>query len=243
MTGESLTSKAIVRSASGRCVSIRQMAASTITGGRVSDLHKSAFWIYGVTAMVMREPFASVIRHASTAGLGDWQVRLELVRIAVVLVLMARQFLLLGLYFDQVYIRPDAAARFPRRSYPIDFLTGLMQLLTIVAASTAVGLHARMWAGLTIFMILVGVFLLFEIGWLAVSAMLRFSSVPLIAKFAKFNGLTLAAVIVAWSAVRAAGRDSVFIDQCAFTIMLAFTLFEMGQLVRTYDQPAPVTAI
>ena len=71
---------------------------------RVSDLHKSAFWIYGVTAMVMREPLAGLVRHIASAGMGNVQVRLETLRVAVVLVLMSRLFLESGLYFDEVYL-------------------------------------------------------------------------------------------------------------------------------------------
>src|SRR6266567_2466788 len=139
------------------------------TTARISDLHKRAFWIYGVTAMVMREPFAAVIRHTAGVGLADWQVRLELLRVAVVLLLMARLFLASGLYFDEVYMRPESAARFPRRSYAVDFLAGLMQFLVIVAGSTAVSLHSRTLAELSPFVALAALFLLFENAWLALS--------------------------------------------------------------------------
>jgi hypothetical protein len=208
---------------------------SGTTGGRTSDLHKSAFWIYGVTAMVMREPFANVIRHASTAGLSDWQVRLEILRTVIVLVLMARLFLLLGIYFDEVYVRPESAERFPRRSYPVDFLTGLMQLLTIVAASSTVSLHGRTRVGLPVFMVLTIAFLLFDIAWLAAAKLLRFSSAARIAGFAKFNEVTLAACVVGWGGVRIAGGDQVLADQIALLIVLAMTLFDMGRLIRNYD--------
>src|SRR4051812_42626435 len=92
---------------------------------RVPDLHKSAFWIYGVTAMVMREPLGIVLRHASSSGWSDGAVRLEALRTLIVLLLMSKQFLAAGIYFDRVYIQQESGERFPRRSYPMDFLFGM----------------------------------------------------------------------------------------------------------------------
>lgn len=214
--------------------SLSGASPSRNTEGRVSELHKSAFWIYGVTAMVMREPFASGIRHAATAGLGDWQVRLELLRTAVALLLMARFFLMLGRYFDEVYFRPESAACFPRRSYPMDFLTGLIQLLTLVAASSAVSLHGRTQAGISVFIVLTLLFLCLDIGWLAVSTLLRFSSTGRIAQFAKFNGLTVVFAVATWCGVRTASGNHVLADQAALFIVLALTLFDTGKLIREY---------
>ena len=43
-----------------------------------------------------------------------------------ILLLLSRQlFLVSELYFEQVFMQPDSADRYPRRSYPIDFLAGL----------------------------------------------------------------------------------------------------------------------
>ena len=156
---------------------------------RISDLQRSAFWIYGVTAMVMREPLGLVIRHISDAGLRNWQVRLELLRIAVILLLLSRLFLFSGLYFEQVFMQPDSAERYPRRSYPIDFLNGLSQFLVATAATTAIGLHVRIAGWFAPFTLLVYVFLLADWIWLAVAKARRFSSAPLIASWAASNAV------------------------------------------------------
>jgi hypothetical protein len=200
--------------------------------GRISDLHKSAFWIYGVTAMVMREPFATVIRHAASAGFGDWQVRLEVIRVVAVLMLMARIFLASGLYFDEVYLREDSAIRFPRRSYPVDFLAGLLQFLIIVAASTVVTLHSRSRSGFSVFALLVTAFLLFDAVWIAFSALLRLSTTREIGRRATFGSAALA--IAVWIGFAFAGRDPVLTDQIAFAWLIALTVFEMSKLVRQY---------
>jgi hypothetical protein len=201
------------------------------TAGRISDFHKSAFWIYGVTAMVMREPFATVIRHTSAAGLADWQVRLELLRVVVVLMLMARLFLASGLYFDEVYLQEGSAGRFPRRSYPVDFLAGLMQFLTIVAGSTVVALHDRSRWGLSVFAILVAAFLLFDAVWIALSKVLGFSTTREIAGRATFGSAALTIAVLAGMA----SLDAVLAEQTAFACLLVLTLFDMTKLVREYD--------
>lgn len=205
------------------------------SGTRIADLHKSAFWIYGVTAMVMREPFASVIRHISTAGTEDWQVRLEVFRIVVVLVLMARLFLASGLYFDAVYMRPESAAKYPKRSYATDFLSGLLQFLLIVAASTAVALHPRLSGGLSIFLLLTAAFLLSEVVWLALALALEYSSTQQIARSAKFNGALLIAGTLAGGGMRLGGADPVLAEQIVLGLWLAAVLIHIAKLVREYD--------
>src|ERR1700753_1349827 len=93
---------------------------------RITDLQRSAFWIYGVTAMVMREPLGIIVRQIAELGIGNGEVRLEILRVAVLLSLLSRLFLSSGLYFEQVYMQEGAAARYPRSSYAIDFLAGLV---------------------------------------------------------------------------------------------------------------------
>lgn len=210
------------------------------TTGRISDLHKGAFWIYGVTAMVMREPFAAVIRHTSTAGPADWQVRLELLRLAVVLLLMSRLFLASGLYFDEVYMRPNSAESFPHRSYAVDFLAGLIQFLVVVAASTAVSLHSRAFGEFSPFMILVAAFLLSETGWLSLSILLGFSSRKRIARFARLNSAALAMSAVVWGGVRVAGADPVLADQVALALIAVLTMYDAARLIHEYDRSSNV---
>jgi hypothetical protein len=202
---------------------------------RITDLQRSAFWIYGVTAMVMREPFGLVIRHTSEAGLGNWQVRLELLRVVVVLLLLARLFLLSGLYFEIVYMQPDSGERFPRRSYPIDFLAGLKQFLVGAAATTAVGMHYRLGGQYAPFTLLVWLFLLVDIGWLGVAMLRGFSSVPIIRRQAGWNTAILVASFVIRSMARVVDLDPVFADQLALSVIALFCLYSIFLQIRRYE--------
>lgn len=202
---------------------------------RITDLQRSAFWIYGVTAMVMREPFGLIIRHLSEAGWGNWQVRLEFLRVIVILLLLARLFLLSGLYFEIVYMQPDSGERFPRRSYPIDFLAGLKQFLVGAAATTAVGMHYRWGGQYAPFTLLVWLFLLVDVGWLAVAELRGFSSINLIRRDAGWNTAILLASVVMRSMARVVNLDAVFADQLALSVTALFCAGSIMNEIRRYE--------
>lgn len=185
--------------------------------------------------MVMREPLGLVLRHSLEAGLGNWQVRLELLRIAVVLLLLSRLFLASGIYFDEVFMQPDSATRFPRRSYPVDFLFGLTQFLVAAAATTVVGIHPRVAGEFSQFTILVEVFLSIDLGWLGVASLRGFSSLTLIAHLAGVNGAMLAASAIAYGAVRLAGGDAVLADQTVLAILAVVSTYGILWQIRRYE--------
>jgi hypothetical protein len=202
---------------------------------RISDLQRSAFWIYGITAMVRREPMGLIVRHSTEAGFGNWQVRLEVLRVGVILLLLSRFFLLSGLYFEQVFMQPESADRYPRRSFPIDFLAGLLQFLVGAAATTAVGLHLRIAGIFAPFTLLVFLFLAVDWIWLAISKLRAFSSVPLIAGYGIFNAAALIAAAIVWGVARSAGADAVFADQAALGIVACFTIYDATRQIKHFE--------
>ncbi len=188
---------------------------------RVPDLHKSAFWIYGVAAMVMREPLAVVLRHANTAGWGDPGVHIEALRGLIVWMLLSRQFTVAGVYFDHVYLQPDSAERYPRRSYPLDFLIGVGALLAAVATSTLVQADNHL------FNAVVGVALGWDVVWLLVAALMRHSSVSLIVPE------TVASLVMI---VVGGVTLAVFGQLAAYVAVLACILLHLGRLMAAYDK-------
>jgi hypothetical protein len=203
---------------------------------RISDLFRGAFWIYGVTAMVMREPLGLIVRHATDAGLGNWQVRLELLRVVVILLLLSRLFLASGLYFDEVFMQPDSADRFPRRSYPIDFLNGLLQFLAGAAATTVVGLHTRIFGGIAPFTLVLSLFLIVDWIWLVVAKLRDFSATGLIAANARSNAVILLAGAIGLVLARIATGDAVFADQTALALVALFTAAGIIRLIRAFER-------
>ena len=208
----------------------------------VSNLERSAFWIYGVTAMIMREPLGSMLRHAGAAGWSDWQVRVELLRTLVVLSFLSRLFLAAGLHFETVYMRSGAGARYPRRSYPVDFLAGLIQLLIGVAASTTIAQHPAREGDTPVFTILAGIFLLSDVLWLAITALLRFSATREVATRAAVGAAILAISMVLNVAARAAGTSPVSADLLALITLLLLTFSDAAVLIRRYGHLDSVQA-
>ncbi|HWF09695.1 MAG TPA: hypothetical protein VG297_14600 [Bryobacteraceae bacterium] len=202
---------------------------------RLPDLHRSAFWLYGATAAVMREPMGAVLRHAFEAGFHDWQVRLEVLRLGIVILLLSRLFLVSGLYFEMVFMQPDAAVRYPRRSYPVDFLTGLLHFMTGAALTTVMSSHLRLAGGIASFSWIVVAFLSIDIFWLAVAVARRFSAVPVIAEHTKVNAGMLGICGVVWIAARLARQDPVFADQAALGMLAAITLLGILRQIRIYE--------
>jgi hypothetical protein len=202
---------------------------------RISDLQRSAFWIYGVTGLVMRDPLGLVIRHISDAGIRNGQVRLEVLRIAVILLLISRLFLFSGLYFDQVFMRPESGDRFPRRSYPIDFLNGLSQFLVAAAATTVIGLHSLIAGWFSPFTLLVYVFLLADWIWLAIAKLRRFSSLPLIAGYVVSSAVIVFSSAVAGGIALATGAGAVVAGEAALLVIAAITLWRILKLVQAFE--------
>jgi hypothetical protein len=202
---------------------------------RISDLQRSAFWIYGVTAMVMREPLGLVVRHLSELGFGNWEVRVELLRVVVILLLLSRLFLDSGLYFERVFMQPESADNYPRRSYPIDFLAGLAQFLVGAAATTAVGTYTYIAGWFASFTLLAAIFLLIDWIWLAIAVLRGFSSVPLIARHAQFNGVMLVASAMAWGVARFAGGGQIFADQTALGVLAALSAYDISRQIQRFE--------
>src|SRR4051812_47887502 len=124
------------------------------------EVHKHAFWAYGVIlALAIREPLSQVVPHFVRDGFSDWQVQLEIWRLLVFLILIIRFYLGAGVYFDEVYLREGEREKYKRKSYPIDFLTGLFHFLSFFACAVVLSLHGRIKGEVSYFGVLLVVIL------------------------------------------------------------------------------------
>jgi hypothetical protein len=203
---------------------------------RIPDSHKNAFWIYGVTAMIMQGPLSVVVRGLSAQGIGNRAVQVEGLRLVVVFLILSRQFLAAGVFFDQVYLQSDAAVKFPSRSYPVDFLMRLTELLIAVAASTAVGLDPYPQKGLATFTILAGILLLLESLWLAVARGAGYSTASLISPVARANALAFLICAALYGAIRWAGAETWIADAVVLCALILFTAIQLARQIRTYGR-------
>lgn len=186
--------------------------------------------------MIMREPLGTVVRHLSAEGIGNRAVQMECLRTLVVLLILSRQFLTAGVFFDRVYLQPDAAMKFPRRNYPMDFLVCLTELLVAVAASTTVSLESSPPGGLSPFTILLGVLLLMDVLWLALARAANYSIVPEIAPIARLNFIVFLVCAALYAGTRTAGFGPARADAVVVFVILLLTLFQLAGQVRSYGQ-------
>ena len=210
------------------------MSSPAAPPARIPDSHKSAFWIYGVTAMVMREPLSVFIKDLSATGPASPAVQLEFLRVLVVFLFLSRQFLAAGVFFDRVYLQPDSAALFPRRSYPLDFITRMIELLVAVGASTAVGIHTRHVGGLSPFTILTALLLLLQPVWLVLAWIANYSSAPEIAPAARANALTFLLADAIYMTMYAINAGPAKADAAALLSVVIVISLRLAAQVQSY---------
>jgi len=203
---------------------------------RIPDSHKNAFWIYGVTAMIMREPLSVMVRDLSAKGIADHAVQRECLRTAVILLVLSRQFLTAGAFFDRVYLQPDSAMKYPRRNYPLDFLTRLTEMLVAVAASTTVALESSALAGLTPCTVIMLVLLLLDGVWLAVARAARYSTIPELAPMARANILAVLFCAISYAGIRAAGFGTPVADSLILAEILLLTCLQLVGQIGAYGR-------
>ncbi len=208
---------------------------------RIPDSHKNAFWIYGVTGMVMREPLSIVIRDASALGIVNPTVQLEALRVVLIFLILSRLFLGAGIYFDRVYLQPESYLEFPRRSYPVDFLSTLMELLVAVGASSTVGNHARHMGGLAPYTMLVAVLLLFEPLKLAFGWANNYSTVAVSAPTARANAIAFLLADALYVTMHLTGFGPSWADAAALAAVAVCTLYLLLTQIQTYGSPLPAS--
>lgn len=169
----------------------------------------------------MKDPFGVVLRHAASAGWGDPAVQQEALRGLAVLILMARQFLAAGMYFDRVYLAPESADRFPRRNYPFDFLFGLIELLFAVANSMIVAVPNLF------FDVLCALNLLWETAWLVASGVGGYSTLRMIAPGAQVT----AGILVLSAIARLVAGES-----AAMAVLLTLCCVHIGWMIWRYNR-------
>ena len=208
---------------------------------RIPDSHKNAFWIYGVTGMVMREPLSVLVRDASAQGFASPIVQLESLRVLVVFLILSRVFMGAGVYFDRVYLQPESAANFPRRNYAADFLATLTELLVAVGASTAIAIHTRSIGGLTPFSILIALLLVSEPLKLLGTRLAGYSTVAEIAPAARASAIAFLLADAVYMTMRVLGFGPVRTEAAALTAVAVCTAIRLLDQIRTYGSMTPVS--
>jgi hypothetical protein len=201
---------------------------------RIPDAHKSAFWIYGVTAMVMREPLSIFIHDLSSTGPANPGVQLEGLRVFAVFLFLTCQFLSAGTFFDRVYLEPNSAAQFPRRSYPVDFISRMIELLVAVAAAGAVGIHTRHIGGLAPFTMLIALLLLLQPVWLFLAKAAGYSTISELVPAARVSALAFLLAVAVYVSMLALHFAPSKADAAALILVVVAISARLALQIRSY---------
>jgi hypothetical protein len=169
--------------------------------------HNHAFWMYGViVGLAIREALTRVVPHAvplianALPGAVDaaqllpiqpHHKALEAIRLITFLAVIIRFYLGAGIYFDEVYCADTAASMYPKpKNYGVDFLSGMIHFIFFFAWSETLIGHERFAHGLSGFLLVLGIILLYDIVWWIVSV--KYSTKVTIRVWAVLNAGTFA---------------------------------------------------
>jgi hypothetical protein len=165
----------------------------------LSKSHNHAFFVYGViVGLSIREALVKVVPHALPALVeggavtpadSSAQITLEAARLVTFLVVLIRLYIGAGIYFDRVYCAEASEKNFPKKNYGLDFLMGTIHFIILfVWAETIVG-HNRFAHGMSGFLRLLGLVLLYDLVWWVLSA--DYDTVGFVRRWAILNLFTV----------------------------------------------------
>jgi hypothetical protein len=195
-------------------------------------LHPQASWLYGVVvALAIREGLAQVIPQiTSPLHNGEtWAITLQIWRLTVFLFVLIRFFLGSVKYFDEIHHDPESSRRYQTKSYGLDFLVGLVHFILFFGWATTIAdvRHHELATGLSHFVKIGGVILLYDVVWFAVSW--RYDTRREILPWTCINLITVllcaAVIFPPWPA------DAVLREQIAIPIVMFISLVDIVGLI------------
>src|SRR5437016_1321019 len=134
----------------------------------MQQLHTSAFWVYGIIlGFSIREVLSKVVPHllqlpSAEPPPAPWFVHLEIFRAVTFLFLTVTLYLSSARYFHIVYFEDPQAVLNKKNSYASDILFGFIRLLLFYAWSLTIADRVQTTWGLSHFLVLLAVVLLYN---------------------------------------------------------------------------------
>ena len=196
-------------------------------------VHKHTFWMLGVIAgLAIRESLTKVV----TPLLGDANTQvahndmaMEAVRLVVFLAMILRFYLGSAQYFDVVYCSPESDSTYPKKSYGMDFIFAVMLFILFFAWSETIIGNRRFSNGLSSFLLILGLILVYDLIWWAISW--RYSTKLVIGAWALLNVGTMILCYLLLLVFNVNGWFGVRMDEviCLFPLALT-TLADFGEM-------------
>ena len=196
-------------------------------------LHEHAFWLYGVIAgLAIEEALGSVIPHlftrAEVSGGASQDTKLlfaAFFRLAVFLIVIIRFYVGSALFFESAHIHVPEHARESKRSYALDFVTGLIHFLLFFIWAFSIDVHTK---GLRWFPALLALILLYDVLWVLIYLLKGLDKHPLVTFWTMINALTLllAGLLYAWLR-----RQPLVAEQVAFIVVIVASLVDLYEMM------------
>jgi hypothetical protein len=152
--------------------------------------HSHAFWVYGViVGLAIRESLIKVIAAPFSAAPQTQDIWLGAVRLLIFLGMIMRFYVGSAIYFEEVYCGPKADEDYPTKNYGIDFLLGFIHFILFFGWSETITGSEHFAHGLSGFLFLLGVILLYDLLWWALSY--KYSTSRTIRIWAVLNAVTV----------------------------------------------------
>lgn len=207
----------------------------------MDQLHKDAFWVYGViVGLAIREVLSHVVPDFISRGWTDWWVQLEVWRSLVFVLIVIQFYLGSSLYFSKVYFRRQSATQFVKRSYPIDFLCGLVHFLVFFVWSITSYHVERARNEVSYFTIALAVVLLYDNVWYIASELANLDTTNEIKPWRDTNHLAFIACLVVYLLVRLAfGMDPVFTEHMILYPAAILGAWDLLKILSGYKAQNP----
>jgi hypothetical protein len=205
----------------------------------MAKTHNHAFFVFGViVGLAIREALTRVVPHvlpvivdavASQPADSKGQLILEAARLITFLTLIIRFYLGAGMYFDKVYCSEKLPQGPPHNNYGLDFLMGTIHFIILFVWSETIIVHNRFTHGMSGFLALLGIVLLYDLVWWAMSS--GYDTVKTIRRWALLN---LASVVLGFLILVVLNFWQITSDRTAEALSLLpigfFTLVDFGEM-------------
>lgn len=157
------------------------------------DLHKHAFWLYGVIiGLSIEESLRHVLPHVAEISFYNnnlsrhkaIHIGTDVIQLAVFLTLVVRFFLGSVRYFDQAHISPSSS-KYKSKNYALDFFFGLIHFSGFLGLALSFGEQQPEW----LFLFWLAYILSYDLIW--VLGCRKYETIRLVYVWAFVNVLTL----------------------------------------------------
>ena len=194
-------------------------------------LHTHANYIYGViVGLAIREALVRTVPQLIPPfSLELWKVYLVVFRLILFLLTITCFYFGAGIYFDKVHLNPETAVKYPRKSYGLDFASGLIHFLIFFAWSLTVVDFSRHAAGVSPFLFLLSAVFLYDLVW--IFANVRFDSVQEIKMWTLMCLFVFVVATAVFFVSRTITQNDVFSEELALVVYLAYLAGDAVELL------------